>query len=237
MHIKAAPAAAFFVKRNHMRFDRSQLLLYAVTERSQLKGGRTLPQAVEEAIRGGATMVQLREKHLTGDMLLQEALAVRDVCRRHHIPFIVNDDPYLAARVGADGVHVGQEDTAASEARKILGPGAIIGVTAKTAEQAEKAQRDGADYLGCGAVFGSKTKTEARPMSKELLRTIAGSTPLPVVAIGGIGAENGMELAGTGISGLAVVSAIFSQEDVCAAAAALRGIAEQVVDSGRTAVK
>lgn len=215
-----------------MRFSREQLLLYAVTETSQLKGGRTLTQAVGEAILGGATMVQLREKRLTGEALRKEAEAVRDVCRKYRIPFIVNDDPYLAKAVGADGVHVGQEDAAAADARKILGPEAIVGVTAKTAEQVKKAVLDGADYLGSGAVFGSSTKTDALPMSRQLLCEITSASPVPVVAIGGITADNAASLAGTGISGLAVVSGIFAREDVRGAAEALRGIAEEIVNSG-----
>ena len=211
-----------------MKLKKEDLRLYAITDSRLLKEGQTLPEAVEEAILGGATMVQLREKNIEKDELAALAKGVQEVCRVHGIPFIVNDDPYLAKSIGADGVHVGQEDTDAEEARRILGPDAIVGVTAKTVEQAKRAVAAGADYLGSGAVFGSVTKTDALPMTKELLTDITAAAGIPVVAIGGIDAGNAGLLKGTGISGLAVVSGIFASEDVRGAAGKLRAIADEI---------
>lgn len=211
-----------------MKLKKEDLRLYAITDSRLLKEGQTLPEAVEEAILGGATMVQLREKNIEGDELAALAKGVQEVCRAHGAVFIVNDDPYLAKSIGADGVHVGQEDTDAEEARRILGPDAIVGVTAKTVEQAKRAVAAGADYLGSGAVFGSVTKTDALPMTKELLADITAAAGIPVVAIGGIDAGNAGLLKGTGISGLAVVSGIFASEDVRGAAGKLRAIADEI---------
>ena len=229
MHERQPCGCLLLLERNCMRFQKEQLKLYAITDSTLLKGGRSLPQAVEEAILGGATMVQLREKHLKDEALEEEAAAVLKVCRKYGVPFIVNDDPVLAAKIGADGVHVGQEDMEAARAREILGPDAIVGVTAKTVEQALRAAKDGADYLGSGAVFGSTTKTNALPMTKELLKEITKASSLPVTAIGGISAENALQLKGTGICGIAVVSGIFAAEDVEAAAKELCALSEEIL--------
>lgn len=200
-----------------MKVEKEQLRLYAVTDRMWLKEEETLAEKVEQAIQGGVTFVQLREKDPVVDV---EALArsVQEVCRRYRVPFIINDDVALAKRVDADGVHLGASDMEVKAAREILGPDKIIGATAKTVAQAQNAALAGADYLGSGAVFGSTTKKDAIPMTKELLQEITQSVEIPVVAIGGIEASNVAELKGIDIAGVAVVSGIFAQQDVKAAA-------------------
>ena len=200
-----------------MKLDRNHLKLYAITDRSWLKGD-TLAHQVELAILGGVTMIQLREKYLQGEALEELARQVQEVCREYQIPFIINDNVDLAKKIDADGVHVGQSDMAVGQARAILGPDKIIGATAKTVEQAKIAEEQGADYLGSGAVFGSKTKTDAIPMSKELLQQICESVHIPVVAIGGITLENVEQLKDCSITGVAVVSGIFAQPDITGAA-------------------
>lgn len=196
-----------------MKFAESMLRLYAVTDRSWL-GKQTLCEQVELALRGGATCVQLREKELNAADFLAEARQIKLLCARYGVPLIINDNVALAMEVDADGVHVGQEDMDARDVRSLIGPDKILGVTAKTVEQAQKAQRNGADYLGSGAVFGSNTKRNAKPMSMELLKSICESVTIPVVAIGGIHRGNIASLAGTGIRGAAVVSGIFAAADI-----------------------
>ena len=200
-----------------MKLDRNHLKLYAITDRSWLKGD-SLAHQVELAILGGVTMIQLREKYLQVEALEELARQVQEVCREYQIPFIINDNVDLAKKIDADGVHVGQSDMAVEQARAILGPDKIIGATAKTVEQAKIAEEQGADYLGSGAVFGSKTKTDAIPMSKELLQQICESVHIPVVAIGGITLENVEQLKDCSITGVAVVSGIFAQPDITGAA-------------------
>lgn len=191
--------------------------IYAVTDRSWLDG-RSLAQDVEAAIKGGATLIQLREKNMDLDSFLKEAEEILLICRKHDVPLIINDNIDVALAAGADGVHLGQNDINAASAREILGKDKIIGVTAKTVWQAQKAERDGADYLGSGAVFGTSTKADAKPMDLETLRSITASVNIPVVAIGGITGENILRLRGSGIAGAAVVSGIFAQKDIEAAA-------------------
>lgn len=192
---------------------RDSLVLYAVTDRTWLNG-RTLKEQVEEALRGGVTMVQLREKELPENEFEKEALEIKELCRKYNVPFIINDNVNLAVKVNADGVHVGQSDMKALDVRKILGPDKIIGVTAKTVDQAVKAMEAGADYLGSGAVFGSSTKTDTERLDHNILRQICESVTIPVVAIGGITAENVEALKGRKIAGVAVVSAVFGQPDI-----------------------
>ena len=199
------------------------LALYAVTD-SRWAIEKTLIEQVEDAICGGVTMVQLREKDLSEDDFFKKALEVKAVCRKHNVPLIINDNVLLAKKIDADGVHVGQSDLEVSEARKILGPDKIIGVTAKTVEQAKIAEASGADYLGSGAVFGTATKSDAKSMSLDLLREITASVSIPVVAIGGIDEGNISKLKGTGIAGVAVVSGIFSKKDTGLAARKLKAI-------------
>lgn len=192
---------------------RDSLVLYAVTDRTWLNG-RTLKEQVEEALRGGVTMVQLREKELPENEFEKEAFEIKELCRKYNVPFIINDNVNLAVKINADGVHVGQSDMKALDVRKILGPDKIIGVTAKTVDQAVKAMEAGADYLGSGAVFGSSTKTDTERLDHNILRQICESVTIPVVAIGGITAENVEALKGRKIAGVAVVSAVFGQPDI-----------------------
>ncbi len=206
-----------------MKLERKMLTLYAVTDRSWLKN-ETLYQQVKKALEGGVTMVQLREKNLSTEDFEKEARALLPLCHAYHAPLIINDDVELAKRTGADGVHIGQSDMEIKKAREILGSGKIIGVTAKTVGQAKAAEAAGADYLGSGAVFGSSTKKDAIPLDHELLQEICESVQIPVVAIGGITAENAMLLKGRGIAGIAVVSGIFACDDIGQAAEQLRKI-------------
>lgn len=211
-----------------MQFSGDQLLLYAVTDRAWV-GRQTLCQQIEAALEGGATLVQLREKDLDADAFLREAVEVRALCHRHGVPLIVNDNVDVALRSGADGVHVGIEDAPVAEIRRRAGADFIIGATAKTVEQARRAQQAGADYLGVGAVFPSPTKRNAIRITSAQLREICVSVSIPAVAIGGISLENARELRGCGARGIAVVSAIFAAQDVKAAAQALRRAAIEVV--------
>lgn len=198
-------------------FHKENLRLYAITDRSWLNG-QTLYDQVEQALQGGVTCLQLREKNLPRQDFLQEAKELKKLCSRHHVPLIINDDVEIALEAEADGVHVGQQDMDVPTVRKKLGNEKIIGVTAKTVEQAILAQRQGADYLGTGAVFGTSTKKDAVPISIRQLKEICEAVHIPVVAIGGITAENMSALAGSKISGIAVVSAIFAQADILKAA-------------------
>lgn len=200
------------------------LSLYAVTDSRWTTKDYTLSMQVEDAICGGVTCVQLREKDLDEESFYKEALVIKDICNRYKVPLIINDNVLLAKRIDADGVHVGQDDLNVEQARQILGKDKIIGVTAKTVEQALDAQRHGADYLGSGAVFGSTTKTNAKPMDLELLKSITAAVDIPVVAIGGIDITNAYKLKGTGIAGIAVVSGIFSQENIREASKKLKEV-------------
>lgn len=211
-----------------MKFAESMLRLYAVTDRSWV-GTQTLYEQVELALRGGVTCVQLREKELPPAAFLAEAKELKALCARYGVPLIINDNVELALEVDADGVHVGQEDMDAQDVRGLIGPDKILGVTAKTVEQAQIAQRNGADYLGSGAVFGSATKANAKPMSRELLQSICQSVTIPVVAIGGIHRGNIATLAGTGIRGAAVVSGIFAAADIEEECRVLRAEVEKLV--------
>ncbi len=195
-----------------------QLKLYAITDRSWLKPGETLTEVVETLLKAGVTCVQLREKDAEDAFILQEAQELNALCRRYGVPFLVNDRPDLAQTVGADGVHVGREDTGLTEARKQLGVNAVLGGSAHTVAEALAAQAAGADYLGCGAVFGSGTKHNVSQMSLETLTAICQAVDIPVVAIGGVNLDNLSLLAGTGIAGVAVISGLFAPEDKTAAA-------------------
>lgn len=202
-----------------------QLRLYAVTDRAWLRG-RTLEEQVAEAIDGGATFVQLREKDLDPADLLGEARVLAALCRSRNVPFVVNDNVEIALAAGADGVHVGQDDMAAPRARAILGPDKIIGVSTHNPEEARLAQIQGADYLGCGAVFSSSTKDDARVLTYGTLQLVTSAVDIPVVAIGGITRDNVEKLRGSGVAGVAVVSALFAQPDIREAARQLRALAE-----------
>ena len=211
-----------------MKCDKKDLLLYGVTDRSWL-GERTLYSAVEQSILGGVTMVQLREKDLEKEEFQKEARQIQDLCKKHQVPFLINDNVELAVEIEADGVHVGQHDMEAGEVRRKIGPDKILGVSAQTVEQALKAQAAGADYLGVGAVFPTGTKDDADAVSLDTLKAICQAVDIPVVAIGGIKESNIQALKGSGICGVAVVSAIYAKEDPQAAAAGLRKLTEEAV--------
>ena len=212
-----------------MKLKEGSLRLYAVTDRSWAPDTAGLLKQVEEAIAGGATMVQLREKHLGDDAFLEEAKQFVALCRRCGVLSIINDNAEIAVKSGADGVHVGQDDLAAAEARRKLGPDKIVGVSAHNVAEALAAVRDGADYLGSGAVFGSTTKTNVHTLPHETLQDICRAVDIPVVAIGGITKDNLPQLAGTGIDGVALVSAIFAAPDIEAECRALRALTLQTI--------
>lgn len=211
-----------------MKCGKKDLLLYAVTDRGWLNGD-TLYHQVEQAIQGGVTFVQLREKELDEDQFLEEAKEIQGLCRKYHVPFVINDNVKIAAQIDADGVHVGQSDMAAGDVRKKLGPDKIIGVSAQTVEQALLAQEMGADYLGVGAVFHTGSKADADDVSHDTLRAICEAVDIPVIAIGGIGTGNVMQLSGSGICGIAVISALFAQPDIKAAAEELKALTVEMV--------
>ena len=196
-----------------MKLSKQNMILYAITDRSWLNG-KTLSEEVEKAIIGGATFIQLREKNLNFGDFLNEAIEIRKICNKYKIPFVIDDNVEIAIKSGADGVHLGQNDMSIPQARRILGNNKIIGATARTAEQAIKAEQEGADYIGSGAVFATSTKSDTVPLSYENLCKICSSVSIPVVAIGGINIENVKSLKDSGISGVAVVSGIFKSDDV-----------------------
>ena len=210
-----------------MKCAESTLRLYAVTDRAWTEN-RTLAEQVEDALRGGATCVQLREKQMERAAFLAEAREICALCRRYGVPFLVNDNLDVALACGADGVHLGQDDMTISEARRRAGEAFLIGATAHTVEEAVEAEREGADYLGCGAVFGSATKTDASAMTFETLQRICRTVSIPVVAIGGVTLQNLPLLAGSGAAGVAVVSALFAAPDISEAAKALRAASEEM---------
>ena len=204
-----------------MSILKEQLLLYAVTDRTWV-GRQTLLEQMEDALKGGVTLIQLREKDLEEAAFLQEAIQARELCHRYHVPLIINDNVEVALKSGADGVHVGIEDAPVAEIRKQAGKDFIIGATAKTIQQAQLAEASGADYLGVGAVFPSPTKKSAVRITNEQLNEICASVSIPAVAIGGITRDNMAQLEGSRIDGVAVVSAIFAAEDVKTAAEQLK---------------
>ena len=213
-----------------MKCDKRDLLLYAVTDRSWSEG-TTLGAQVEEALRGGATFVQLREKKLTGEALRAEALEIQAVCRRYGVPFVINDDVALAKEIDAAGVHVGQDDMEAGDVRAILGADKIIGVSAHNVEEALRAERHGADYLGVGAMFHTGTKLDAEEVSREAAQEITAAVDIPVVAIGGINKKNILELKGTGVDGVALVSAIFGAENIEEECKTLKTLSAEMVQA------
>lgn len=207
---------------------RQGMTLYAVTDRSWL-GERTLAQVVEEVLKGGATFLQLREKELDQATILAEAREIQAIAARYHVPFVINDSVDIALACDADGVHVGQADLMGRDVRALIGPDKILGITANTVELAVAAERAGADYIGAGAVFGTTTKQNAKNLSLDTLKAICQAVSIPVVAIGGINADNLPNLTGTGAAGAAVVSALFAQKDPEAAAQNLRTLADKMV--------
>lgn len=211
-----------------MKCDKKDLLLYAVTDSRWLKG-ETLYQQVEKAIKGGATFIQLREKDLGQEQFLKEAKELKELCCRYDVPFVVNDNVEIASMIDADGVHVGQSDMEAGDVRAALGQDKILGVSAQTVEQAVLAETRGADYLGVGSVFSTGTKLDADQVDYDTLKAICQAVRIPVIAIGGIEKENVKKLAGSGICGVAVVSAIFAEGDIEKSTAQLKRVVEDMV--------
>lgn len=211
-----------------MKCDKQHMLLYAVTDRTWV-GNQTLYQQVEAALKGGVTCVQLREKKPEATVFLQEAEEICALCRQYNVPFIVNDHVDIALACGADGIHVGQSDMAAGDVRRRIGKERLLGVSVHTVEEARRAVQEGADYLGLGAVFPTSTKSDVDQMSSEILQAICNAVDLPVVAIGGITPDNLLKLSGSGVDGVALVSAIFSEEDIEGACRKLRTLAERMV--------
>ncbi len=208
---------------------KKELMLYAVTDRHWL-GEETLYDQVKKALDGGATFVQLREKKLDREDFLAEALEIQKLCREYGVPFVINDEVSIAKDIDADGVHVGQSDMEAMDVRKVLGPDKILGVSAQTVEQAITAEKHGADYLGVGAVFATGSKDDADDVSRETLKAICEAVSIPVIAIGGITKDNVYELAGSGICGVAVISAIFGQNDIKKATEDLKVSVEKMLE-------
>lgn len=221
------------IDKNNLRRD---LLLYVITDRSWL-GGRSFESVVRQAISGGATFIQFREKktcdenfakknsidkNSAEEKILEDALAIKNICAECNVPFVVNDDVLLAKKIDADGAHIGQGDMPLEKAREILGEKKIIGVSAQNVEQAISAQRRGADYLGVGAIFQTQSKGDAESVSIDTLRAICAAVEIPVVAIGGINCDNIPRLEKSGIAGVSVISAIFAADDICSAATALK---------------
>lgn len=212
-----------------MKFCKEMLLLYAVTDRAWTDK-KNLYEQIEEALKGGVTIVQLREKTLDNDSFIEEAIAIKELCHRHNVPLIINDNLDVALKSGADGIHVGQEDMKVSEIRNIAGKDFIIGATAKTVFQAKTAELEGADYIGVGAVFSSPTKTNAIRISLDDLKDICGSVSIPAVAIGGINKNNMKEIAGGGMAGVALVSAIFGADNIEEECKELKKLSQSLLD-------
>ena len=209
--------------------SKKELMLYAVTDRHWL-GDETLYDQVKKALDGGATFVQLREKKLDREDFLAEALEIQKLCKKYGVPFVINDEVSIAKDIDADGVHVGQSDMEAMDVRKVLGPDKILGVSAQTVEQAIIAEKHGADYLGVGAVFATGSKDDADDVSHETLKAICEAVSISVIAIGGITKDNVSELAGSGICGVAVISAIFGQNDIKKATEDLKASVEKMLE-------
>ena len=211
-----------------MKLSKDDLLLYAITDRGSLDKN-VFFEKIEEALQGGVTILQLREKELDEDSFINEAIEVKNICRKHGVPLIINDNVNVALKSGADGVHVGIEDMPIDEIRRTVPDSFIIGATCKTVEQAQSAERLGADYMGVGAVFPSPTKKNAVRITREQLKEICASVSIPAVAIGGITLENVDELKDGGMSGIAVVSAVFSADDIQKAASFLKEKAKSLI--------
>ena len=211
-----------------MNCRKEDMVLYAITDRHWLNG-ESLYQQVEKALQGGVTFLQLREKNLDKELFMKEAREIKELCRKYKVPFIINDNVEIAKAIDADGVHVGQSDMEAGDVRAKLGPDKIIGVSTQTVEQAILAEKHGADYLGVGAVFPTTSKDDAAEVSYDTLKAICEAVSIPVVAIGGITQGNVVKLAGSGIDGVAVISAIYAQKDIKKATADLKEAVKAIV--------
>lgn len=207
---------------------RKAMLLYAITDRAW-EGRMTLEEQVREALEGGITLLQLREKNMDDDSFLREALRMKELSHQYHVPFIINDNVEVAIAADADGVHVGQKDMEAGKVREKLGKDKIIGVSVRNVEQALLAEENGADYLGVGAVFSTSTKEDADVISMETLKAICRAVSIPVVAIGGIHESNLMELKGSGVDGVSIISGIFSKPDIRQTCVRLRELSEEMI--------
>ena len=211
---------------------RQGMLLYAVTDQSWLKEGQSLFSVCADVLKNGATFLQIREKDLDAVLFEAEAAKLKDLCARHKVPYVVNDSVEIALAIDADGVHVGQSDIRGRDIRSLIGPERILGISAGTVEEAIAAENAGADYIGVGAVFGTSTKKNARNLTVEKLKEISSAVSIPVVAIGGINGKNLMDLCGSGVDGVAVVSAIFAAEDPGKATAELLALAKEMIAHG-----
>ena len=213
-----------------MKCDKKTMLLYAVTDRAWT-GKQKLYEQVEAALKGGVTCIQLREKELDEEVFLEEAVEISALCKKYKVPFFVNDNVDIAIKCKADGIHVGQKDMTASQVRQKVGENMMIGVSVHSVEEALEAVKNGADCLGVGAMFSTSTKTDANVLPKDILKDICEAVDVPVVAIGGIGKGNMLELSGTNIDGVALVSAIFAAEDIESECRLLRKISEEIVSA------
>lgn len=213
----------------NLNLDKKAMLLYAVTDRAWL-GNHKLEEQVEETVKAGATFVQLREKELGYEEFVAIAMKIKQVTDRYQVPFVINDNIEVAIAVGADGVHVGQSDMSAENVRALLGNDKILGVSVRTVEQALLAQEQGADYIGVGAAFSTSTKTDVDKISYDMIQAICNAVSIPVVAIGGINETNLMQLKGSGVDGVAVVSAIFAKADITSATKQLLELSQKMVD-------
>lgn len=211
-----------------MKLDKSSMLLYAVTDSTWLNG-RKLVDDVEDVLKAGATFIQLREKNATYEETVALAREIKKLTDKYHVPFVIDDNVEAAKEVDADGVHIGQSDTEAKRARDILGENKIIGVSAGNLKEAIEAEKNGADYIGIGAMFDTSTKKDHTDMTFEEAKKITDTVKIPVVAIGGINKNNIMKLKGTGIDGVAVISAIFAQPDRYSAAKELLELSKEIV--------
>lgn len=213
-----------------MKCAKKYMRLYAVTDRGWV-GDKSLAMQVEEGLKGGVSCVQLREKELDNDRFLEEAFIIKELCHKYNVPFFINDNVDVAIKCNADGIHVGQSDMKASNVREKIGSSMMLGVSAQTVEQAIEAEKNGADYLGVGAVFSTSTKLDADFVDHNTLKEICKAVSIPVVAIGGICKHNIMQLSGTGIEGVALVSAIFASEDIEGECKELRQLSEKMVNN------
>ena len=213
-----------------MKCDKKTMLLYAVTDRAWT-GKQSLYEQVEAALKGGVTCVQLREKELDDEAFLVEAVEIATLCKKYKVPFFINDNVDIAIKCKADGIHVGQEDMIASQVRQKVGEDMMIGVSVHSVEEALEAVKNGADCLGVGAMFSTSTKTDVDVLPKKILKDICEAVDVPVVAIGGIGKGNMLELSGTKVDGVALVSAIFAAEDIEGECRLLRKLSEEMVNA------
>lgn len=211
-----------------LKVDKKSMLLYVVTDRTWL-GNNHLDEQVEVSIKGGATFIQLREKDLAYDAFVKQGLKIKKVTDKYAVPFVINDNVQAALEIDADGVHVGQSDAGAREVRRLIGADKILGVSVQTVKDALLAEKNGADYIGVGAVFNTSTKLDAHTISFDTLKAICKAVNIPVVAIGGISEENVLELKGSGADGIAVISAVFAKPDILKAAQTLCSLSKEMV--------